>query len=145
MVAAREKHGGQNKNRWKVLRSRVMRCGVNDTMCPTRRNVQQKRRCSGCSKVEYCLWACLKKAAHPVKGEVQPKVVRRTEAEKMTKEVKYVKCGRKEENTVWIPESVTRDKVCLMCEKEKGKVIKVARPEKKEVLSCWPVKFWLNK
>jgi len=110
-----------------------MRCGVKSVVCPIKGNTQQERRCWGCSEVGHCLWACLKKVAYPVKGEAQPKVVRRTEAEKMTKEVKCAKCGRKRENTVWIPESVARGKVCPTCEKGKRKVIKVVHSEKEEV------------
>ena len=63
---------------------------------------------------------------------MQPKVVRRTEAEKMTKEVKYSKYRRKGENMVWIPESVARGKVCPNCEKGKGKRIDMAPPEREE-------------
>jgi len=55
------------------------------------------------------------------------------EAEKMTKEVKCSTCGRKGENTVWIPESVARGKVYPNCEKGKGKRIDTARPEREEV------------
>jgi len=74
----------------------------------------------------------VKSVVCPVKGEVQPKVVRRTEAEKMTKEVKCMKCGRKGMNTVWIPEKVARGKMCPTCEQEKGKRIDAACPEKEE-------------
>ena len=130
--AMREKCGDKNKNRWEVLRSRVMRCGVKSAAHPIKGNTQQERRCWGCGEVGHCLWAYLKKAARPVRGEVQPKVVRRTEAERMTKEVKCSKCGRKGENTAWIPESVTRDKVCPNCEKGKEKKIDAAHPEREE-------------
>jgi len=51
----------------------------------------------------------------------------------MTKEVKCSTCGRKGENTVWIPESVARGKVYPNCEKGKGKRIDTARPEREEV------------
>jgi len=43
--AMREKHGDKNKNRWEVLRSRVMRCGVKSMAHPIKGNAQQERRC----------------------------------------------------------------------------------------------------
>jgi len=132
MVAVREKYGGQNKNRWKALRSHVMRCGVNDVARPTRGNVQQERRCWGCSKIGYCLWVCPKKVAHLGKGNAQQKVVGRTKAERMTQEVRCVKCRRKGMNTVWIPEKVARDKTYPTCEQNKGKRIDAVHPEKEE-------------
>jgi len=98
--ATREKRGDKNKNRWEILRSHVMRCGVKSAAHPIKENAQQERRCWEYSEVGHCLWACLKKAACPVRGEAQPKVVRRTEAERMTKEVKCSKCGKKGENMV---------------------------------------------
>jgi len=138
LVVAREKCGDENKNRWEALRSCMMRCEVKSTAHLIKGNAQQERRCWGCSEVGHCLWACPKKAAHLVRGEAQPKVVRRTEVEKMMKEVKCSQCGKKGENMVWILESVARDKICPNCEKGKGKRIDAA-------LSCRPVKFWLNK
>jgi len=133
LVAVREKRGDENKNRWEALKSRVMRCDVKSAAHPIKGNAQQEKRCWGCSEVGHCLWACPKKAARPVRGEVQPKVVRRTEVEKMTKKVKCSKCGKKGENTVWIPESVARGKVCPNCEKGKGKRIDTAHPEREKV------------
>jgi len=44
-VAAREKHGGENKNKWEVLRSRVMRCGVEHAAHPIKGNAQQEKKC----------------------------------------------------------------------------------------------------
>ena len=130
--ATRNKRGDENKNRWEVLRSCVMRCGVKEAAYPIKEKVQQVRKCWGYGKEEHCLWACPKRAACPGKGEVQQKEVRRMEAERMTKEVKCSKCGRKRENTVWILESVARGKICPSCEKGKGKAIKVVHPEKEE-------------
>jgi len=54
---------------------------------------------------------------------MQQKVVGRTEVEKMTKEVKCVKCGRKGMNTVFIPISAARGKMCPGCKKRKGRSI----------------------
>jgi len=130
--ATREKYGDENKNRWQALRSHVMRCGVKSMACPIKGNAQQERRCWEYSEVGHCLWTCPKKAARPVKGEVQPKVVRRIEAEKMTKEVKCMKCGRKGMNTVWILEKMARGKMCPTCEQGKGKRIDAVCPEKEE-------------
>jgi len=50
------------------------------------------------------------------------------EAERMTKEVRCNECGRKGENTVWIPESGARGKVCPNC--EEGRKINAAHPKK---------------
>ena len=47
-----------------------MRCGVKSAAHPIKGNAQQERRCWGCSEVGHYLWACLKKAACPVRGEV---------------------------------------------------------------------------
>ena len=132
MVAVREKCGGQNKNRWEVLRSRVMRCGVEHVVRPIKGNAQQERKCWGCGDVAHCLWACPKKAVHLGKGNMQQKVVGRTEAERMTKEVRCVKCGRKGMNMVWIPESVARGKMCPSCKNSKGRRMNAACPEKEE-------------
>jgi len=66
------------------------------------------------------------------KGNTQQKVVGRTEVEKITKEVKYVKCRRKEMNTVFIPISVARGKICPGCEKGKGRSINIAYPNEEE-------------
>jgi len=38
-------------------------------------------------------------------------VVRRTEVERITREVRYTKCGRKGTNTVFIPESVVKGRL----------------------------------
>jgi len=56
---------------------------------------------------------------HLLKGNVQQKVVGRTEEERMTKEVKCVGCGKKGMNTVFIPESVAKEKRCPECKKGK--------------------------
>ena len=128
--AMREKRGDENKNRWEVLRSRVMTCGAKNAAHPIKGNAQQERKCWGCGEEGHCLWACPKKAVRPVKEKAQQKVVRRAEAERMTKEVRCNKCGRKGENTVWIPESVARGKVCPNC--EEGRKINAAHPEKEE-------------
>jgi len=106
-----------------------MRCGVKQVACPIKGKAQQEQRCWGCGKVGHCLWACPKKAVHPVQGKVQQKVVRRMEEEKMTKEVKCVKCGRKGMNTMWIPESVAKGKTCPECEEEEGRSIRAAHPQ----------------
>jgi len=133
LVGVRQTRGRENINRWEALRSHVMRCGVKNVVHPIKRNAQQERRCWGYGEVGHCLWACPKKAACLIKGEAQQKVVRKTGREKMTKEVKYVKCGRKGENTVWIPESIARGKICPNCEKSKGKEIAAAHLEKEKV------------
>ena len=73
---------------------------MKSTACPLRGNVQQERRCWGCSEEGHYLWAYPKKAARPVKGKVQQKEVKRTKTERMTREVKCIKCGRKGMNTV---------------------------------------------
>ena len=65
----REKRGDENKNRWEVLRSRVMRCGVKSVAHPIKEKAQQQRRCWGCGEVGHRLWVCPKKVAHPVRGE----------------------------------------------------------------------------
>ena len=70
--------------------------------------------------------------ACPVKREAQQKVVRRTEAERMMREVKCEKCGRKGMNMVWIPESVAKGKRCPSCEGGKGKRIDAVHPKREE-------------
>jgi len=40
LVVARQTRGGENINRWEVLRSRVMRCGVKSAAHPIRGNAQ---------------------------------------------------------------------------------------------------------
>ena len=132
LVAAKQTRGRENVNRWEALKSRVMRCGVKSVAHPIKGNAQQERRCWECGEGGHCLWACPKKAARLTKGEAQQKVERRTGREKMTKEVKCAKCGRKGENMVWIPESAARDKVCPNCEKGKGKEIAAVHPEKEK-------------
>jgi len=112
-----------------------MRCGVEHVVHPTKGNVQQQRKCWGCGDVGHCLWACPKKAVCPLEGKVQQRVVRRTELEKMIREVKCVKCGRKGINMVWIPESVARDRMCPSCKKLKGRRIEMARP--KQLKRSW--------
>ena len=131
-VAAREKHRGENKNRWEVLRSRVIRCGVEHVAYPIKGNAQQEKKCWGCGEVEHCLWTCSKKAARLLKGNAQQKVVGRTEEEKMMKEVKCVGCERKGMNTVFIPESIAREKMCPACE-EGERRINMAYPSKEKV------------
>ena len=110
------------------MRSCVMKCGVEHAVHPTKGNAQQ-RRCWGCGEVGHCLWACPKKAVHLREGNTQKKVVGRTEVEEMIKEVKCVKCGRKGMNTVFIPISIARGKMCPGCEKGKGRSINAACPE----------------
>jgi len=132
LVATRQTQGGENINRWEVLRSHVMRCGVKSVVHPIRGNVQQKRRYWRCGEKGHCLWACPKKATHPEKGEAQQKVVRRTEVERMTREIKCVKCRRKGMNTVYVPESVAKGKICPSCENGKGKRINTAHPKREE-------------
>ena len=53
--AIREKRSDKNKNRWEVLRSCVMRCGVKSTVHPIKGNAQQGRKCWGCSEVGHYL------------------------------------------------------------------------------------------
>jgi len=50
----------------------------------------------------------------------------------MTREVKCVKYGRKGVNTVWIPESVAKGKMCPSYENGKGKRINVVHPKREE-------------
>ena len=57
---------------------------------------------------------------------------RRTEVKKMTKEMKCIKCEKKGTNTVFIPVSVARGKMCPECKKKKGKNINAAYPKKKK-------------
>ena len=44
LVAAREKRGDKNKNRWKVLRSCIMRYRVEHIAHPTKGNAQQEKK-----------------------------------------------------------------------------------------------------
>jgi len=73
--------------------------------------------------------ACPKKAVCLEKGNTQKKVVGRTEVEKMTKEVKCVKCRRKGMNMVFIPISAARGKMCPGCKKGKERSINTACPD----------------
>jgi len=105
-----------------------MRYRVEHAAHPTKGNLQQERKCWGCGDVGHCLWACPKKETCLEKGDAQQKVVRRTEVEKMTREVRCAKCGRKGTNAVFIPESVAKEKTCPGCEEAGGRRINVACP-----------------
>jgi len=70
--AEREQRGGLQKNRWKPLECRVMRCDEErEAAHSIRREAQQTVKCWGCGEVEHCLWTCPTKAAHPPKEEAQ--------------------------------------------------------------------------
>jgi len=108
-----------------------MRYGVEHAAHPIKGNVQQEKKCWGCGEVGHCLWGCLKKVVCLLKGNAQQKVVGRTEEERMMKEVKYVGCRRKGMNTVFIPESIAREKMCPACKKGERR-INVAYPSKEK-------------
>jgi len=77
-IEARELRGESCKNRWNVLRSRVMRSEEErEVVCSRRREAQQGVKCWGCGEARHCLWVCPKKAAHPTRGKAQQKEVRR--------------------------------------------------------------------
>ena len=72
------------ENRWNTLRSRVMGYEEDKKVaCSVRREAQQGLKYWGYGEVDHHLWTCPKKAAHPEKGEVQPREVRRVEEEKV--------------------------------------------------------------
>jgi len=67
--------------------------------------------------------------ACPLKGNAQQKVVRRTEVERMVREVRCAKCRRKKMNTVFIPENVAKGEICLGCEEAREKRINVVHSD----------------
>jgi len=62
--AEREKRRGWQKNRWKLLECRVMRCDEErEVACSMRREAQQGMKCWGCGEKGHRLWTCPKKVA----------------------------------------------------------------------------------
>jgi len=77
-MEARELREESCKNRWNMLRSRVMRSeGEREAAHSRRREAQQGVKCWGCGEAVHCLWVCPKKAVHPTRGKAQQKEVRR--------------------------------------------------------------------
>jgi len=75
--AEREQREGLKENRWEPLRCRVMACEEERRATRSeRREVQQVMKCWGCGEEGHHLWTCTKKAAHPVRGEVQQQKLR---------------------------------------------------------------------
>jgi len=70
--AERELRGGLFKNRWRLLKCRVMACDKKRKLVfSARREAQQLMKCWGCGEARHYIWTCPKKAACPKKGEVQ--------------------------------------------------------------------------
>jgi len=65
--AEREQRGRWFKNRWELLRCRVMACKEERLVaCSIRREAQQQAKCWGCRETRHHLWTCPKKAVRRV-------------------------------------------------------------------------------